>query len=59
MRSSGCIEGPCRRCDGVAEIGAEILGCSQFDLAAEDDFEFEFHLGEVQEAGCVAGLELH
>ena len=58
LRPSGCIEGFGGRGDGVAEVGAEVLGCPQLDLASEGIFEFEFHLRNVQEAGRVPGLKL-
>ena len=58
LRSSGCIEGSGGRDDRVAEVGTEVLGCSELNLAPKGVFEFEFHLRKVEEAGCVTGLEL-
>jgi len=56
--SSGCIERAGGRGDAVAEVPAEVLVGPQLHLTADGSFEFEFHLGEVEQARCPPGLEL-
>jgi hypothetical protein len=56
--SSGVKEHARGRDDVIAEVGAEVTGGTEVDLAAEQPLKFEFELGDAEQAGCPARFEL-